>query len=388
MFDELRSHNELPEEQQVEIATSSNLLKRQASISSDDDEKMVIDIKRPKIDKSLQTITDTNQIKETRMNFGSQMCVFVYLEESEQLWFLSKTICDSLGYENSTKAINDNVSKNNVRRFNESLTLTASYTSISHYNIRIDSKFINEAGLYQLIMKSKMPKAKEFQDWVTSEVLPSLRKTGHYSMEQASMKDAENLNLINRIVEGSNAQWYEEKIKLLEELREKDQQHHKAIQEKDQQHYKTIQEKDHKIHEKDQQIILKTQETVVALQEKNQLQTKLHEIKPLVATRPERVEVFHKLELFKIKPNHGFQFGYFCSRVQERNAPRARPDEDEEAELIFSIKCANSINAYNCVKEKLRSTLDAQSYNIIGKRFYCNIPAEFIDSYFHNILRV
>ena len=42
--------------------------------------------------------------------------------------------------------------------------------------------YINESGLYNLILKSQKPEAKQFKQWVTSEVLPSIRKTGSYSM--------------------------------------------------------------------------------------------------------------------------------------------------------------------------------------------------------------
>lgn len=79
---------------------------------------------------------------------------------------------------------------------------------------------INESGLYSLILSSKLPKAKEFKRWVTSEVLPSIRKTGKYEIQSApstknlpderkiellielaklSPDDAQKVELINRI---------------------------------------------------------------------------------------------------------------------------------------------------------------------------------------------
>ena len=53
---------------------------------------------------------------------------------------------------------------------------------------------INESGLYSLIMSSNLPSAKEFKHWVTSEVLPSLRKTGHYDMDNQSNSVFNSIN--------------------------------------------------------------------------------------------------------------------------------------------------------------------------------------------------
>lgn len=50
--------------------------------------------------------------------------------------------------------------------------------------MRGDSTLIDEAGLYSLVMKSKLPAAEDFQEWVTSDVLPSIRKTGEYKINQ------------------------------------------------------------------------------------------------------------------------------------------------------------------------------------------------------------
>ena len=68
------------------------------------------------------------------------------------------------------------------------------------------SIFINESGLYSLILSSKMPKAEKFRDWVTSKVFPSIRQTGTYTIEEKyqdqlnelneKVKDLKNENLI------------------------------------------------------------------------------------------------------------------------------------------------------------------------------------------------
>lgn len=84
-------------------------------------------------------------------------------------WFVGKDIAEALGYSNSRKALIDHVD-------NEDKGVTNRYTPGGKQNLII----INESGLYSLILSSKLPNAKKFKRWVTSEVLPAIRKTGHY----------------------------------------------------------------------------------------------------------------------------------------------------------------------------------------------------------------
>ena len=84
-------------------------------------------------------------------------------------WFVGKDIAEALGYSNSRKALIDHVD-------NEDKGVTNHYTPGGKQNLII----INESGLYSLILSSKLPNAKKFKRWVTSEVLPAIRKSGHY----------------------------------------------------------------------------------------------------------------------------------------------------------------------------------------------------------------
>lgn len=90
-------------------------------------------------------------------------------------WFVAKDICDALGYGNSREALSKHVRE----KWKADVTIrdTSSNGTIQNRNIQS----INEAGLFALVMKSKMPKAVEFQDWVCEEVLPSIRKHGMYA---------------------------------------------------------------------------------------------------------------------------------------------------------------------------------------------------------------
>lgn len=84
-------------------------------------------------------------------------------------YFVGKDVAEVLGYSNSRKAIADHVDS-------EDKGVTKCYTLGGTQQTTI----INESGLYSLILSSKLPKAKEFKHWVTSEVLPTIRKHGAY----------------------------------------------------------------------------------------------------------------------------------------------------------------------------------------------------------------
>lgn len=91
-------------------------------------------------------------------------------------WFVGKDVAAILGYSNTKKAIADHVdSEDKMQR--DGVTIRDPMGREQHPTI------INESGLYSLILSSKLPSAKRFKHWVTSEVLPALRKTGHYEMQ-------------------------------------------------------------------------------------------------------------------------------------------------------------------------------------------------------------
>lgn len=92
-------------------------------------------------------------------------------------YFISSDITAALGYSNSSEAILRHVDADD-RDIVKYDTLVGGIQSVS---------VINESGLYSLIIGSKLPKAKEFKHWVTSEVLPSIRQNGGYISNQESM---------------------------------------------------------------------------------------------------------------------------------------------------------------------------------------------------------
>lgn len=101
--------------------------------------------------------------------FGSIRTV----EHCGETWFVSKDVAKALGYRDTADALKRHVDSADklTRRFTDS-------------GQRREMYIINESGLYSLILSSKLPTAKKFKHWVTSEVLPSIRKTGGYNTDK------------------------------------------------------------------------------------------------------------------------------------------------------------------------------------------------------------
>lgn len=88
---------------------------------------------------------------------------------NDDVWFVGKDVCNILGYSNPRKALSDHV-------FDDDKGVTVCDTLGGKQNMTI----INESGLYALIFGSRLDSAKRFKHWVTSEVLPSVRKHNFY----------------------------------------------------------------------------------------------------------------------------------------------------------------------------------------------------------------
>ena len=125
-------------------------------------------------------------------------------------WFVAKDACDCLEIVNASQACQtlDEDEKGIYKVY----TLGGSQ----------DMMLISESGLYTLIMRSNKPEAKVFRKWVTSEVLPSIRKTGSYGMTQISRKDQLFLDIIH-------AESEDVRVSALTELAEINKQEVKAL---------------------------------------------------------------------------------------------------------------------------------------------------------------
>lgn len=107
-------------------------------------------------------------------NFGEVRTLIV----NDEPYFVAKDVADILGYQNGSRDINIHVEEEDRLKY-----------KISTSGQLREQILINESGLYSLILSSKLPQAKQFKKWVTSEVIPTIRKYGAYmtgeTLEQA-----------------------------------------------------------------------------------------------------------------------------------------------------------------------------------------------------------
>lgn len=98
----------------------------------------------------------------------------IFDKEDGEAWFIGKDVAKALGYKDTDQALRKHVDPEDKlpRRFDGS-------------GQEREAIFINESGVYSLIFSSKLPSARAFKRWVTSEVLPSIRKKGYYVDETA-----------------------------------------------------------------------------------------------------------------------------------------------------------------------------------------------------------
>ena len=98
-------------------------------------------------------------------------------DEKGETFFVGKDVAMALGYSNTRKALQDHVDEED-KGVTKRDTLGGTQKMV----------FINESGLYSLILSSKLEQARQFKRWVTSEVLPAIRKTGRYEMTPAELR--------------------------------------------------------------------------------------------------------------------------------------------------------------------------------------------------------
>ena len=106
----------------------------------------------------------------------------------EETFLVGKDVAIALGYKNPQKALRDHVDDED-KTVNESFTVNGTPILL-----------VNESGLYSLILSSKLESAKRFKRWVTSEVLPAIRKNGRYELEQQNSQLCKQ----NRLLESRN----------------------------------------------------------------------------------------------------------------------------------------------------------------------------------------
>ena len=133
------------------------------------------------------------------------------LKIDDEPYFVGKDVASILGYSNTRDALNKHVDS-------EDKNTVAIHDGITRGNP--NQVVINESGLYSLILSSKMPNAKKFKHWVTSEVLPAIRKHGAYMTDQKAFDVVHNKNGLADLLQQAADQLKQKDIQI-EEMKPK-----------------------------------------------------------------------------------------------------------------------------------------------------------------------
>lgn len=117
-------------------------------------------------------------------SFGNQE-IRTTTDENGEIWFVANDVCAALELTNPHKAVADHVDPEDLTR-REALT-PGGMQAVNH---------VNESGLYALIFGSRKESAKRFKRWVTSEVLPAIRKTGQYVADSSVLQHLNTMNTL------------------------------------------------------------------------------------------------------------------------------------------------------------------------------------------------
>ena len=161
--------------------------------------------------KSVQTAVFENP------EFGT---VRIVTDEKGEPWFCAKDLCDVLGYKRATDAVRQHVRSSGTAKYRIARTVKNRF-GVSEGKVQnVLMNFVNESGFYALVLGSKLTTAVKFKDWVTSVVLPQIRKTGGYipvtegESEEATIRNAEE---ILRATLKKKEELLEQQRKLIEE---------------------------------------------------------------------------------------------------------------------------------------------------------------------------
>ena len=158
--------------------------------------------------KCVQTGKKVADKKEANKKQAAQVAVFenpefgmvrTATDENGEPWFCAKDLCDVLGYKNSSCAVNQHVRSSDVaKRYVARLAKNRFGVCEGKMQV-VQMIFVNESGFYALVLGSKLATAVKFKDWVTSVVLPQIRKTGGYipvkegESEEETIRNAEEI---------------------------------------------------------------------------------------------------------------------------------------------------------------------------------------------------
>ena len=181
--------------------------------------------------KSVQTGKKVADKKEAKKKQAAQVAVFenpefgmvrTATDEKGEPWFCAKDLCDVLGYKRADLAVKQHVRSSDAAKRCVARIAKNRYGECNGKMQVVQMIFVNESGFYALVLGSKLASAVNFKDWVTSVVLPQIRKTGGYIPVKEGESEEETIRNAEEILRATlkkKEELLEQQKKLIEESR-------------------------------------------------------------------------------------------------------------------------------------------------------------------------
>ena len=181
--------------------------------------------------KSVQTGKKVADKKEANKKQAAQVAVFenpefgmvrTATDEKGEPWFCAKDLCDVLGYKRADLAVRQHVRSSDAAKRCVARIAKNRYGECNGKMQVVQMIFVNESGFYALVLGSKLASAVKFKDWVTSVVLPQIRKTGGYIPVKEGESEEETIRNAEEILRATlkkKEELLEQQRKLLQESR-------------------------------------------------------------------------------------------------------------------------------------------------------------------------
>ena len=195
--------------------------------------------------KCVQTGKKVADKKEANKKQAAQVAVFenpefgmvrTTIDKKGEPWFCAKDLCDVLGYRRADNAVRQHVNPSDALKQCVARIAKNRYGECNGKMQVVPMIFVNESGFYALVLGSKLPSAVKFKDWVTSVVLPQIRKTGGYIPVKEGESEEETIRNAEEILRATlkkKEELLEQQRKLLQESKVILAQQKKLIGEQD-----------------------------------------------------------------------------------------------------------------------------------------------------------
>ena len=179
--------------------------------------------------KCVQTGKKVADKKEANKKQAAQVAVFenpefgmvrTTIDKKGEPWFCAKDLCDVLGYRRADNAVRQHVNPSDALKQCVARIAKNRYGECNGKMQVVPMIFVNESGFYALVLGSKLPSAVKFKDWVTSVVLPQIRKTGGYIPVHEGESEEETIRYAEKILRATlkkKEELLEQQKKLIEE---------------------------------------------------------------------------------------------------------------------------------------------------------------------------